>query len=48
MNGILLILGIFELVNSFQDGGSILDKVPGLNALTGGDQQAQIDSLLQQ
>jgi len=48
VNGILLILGIFELVNSFQDGGSILDKVPGLNALTGGDQQAQIDSLLQQ
>lgn len=42
VNGILLILGIFQLTSSLQSGG-----IPGLNQLTGG-QSGQINSLLGQ
>lgn len=47
INGILLILGIYSLITSFQD-GSIQNMIPGLDALTGGSQQGQINELLQQ
>ncbi len=45
INGILLILGVFQLITSFQNG-----SIPGLNSLTGGgsDQQSQINSLIKQ
>jgi hypothetical protein len=49
VNGALLILGIFNLVDSFQNG-----SIPGLSDLqsqiqgAGGDQQSQINSLLNQ
>lgn len=42
VNGILLILGIFQLTSSLQNG-----SIPGLNGLTNGD-QSQINSLLGQ
>ena len=46
VNGLLLILGIYQLVTSLQGGGSI----PGLDQLQNatGDQQSQINSLLNQ
>ena len=47
VNGILLILGIYQLATSFQDGG-LQNLIPGLDGLMGGGDQAQIDSLLQQ
>ena len=45
INGILLILGVFQLISSFQNG-----SIPGLNSLTGGggDQQSQINNLIKQ
>jgi TM2 domain-containing membrane protein YozV len=46
VNGILLILGIYQLANSFQNG-----SIPGLDQLqnaSGGGQQSQINSLLGQ
>ena len=45
INGILLILGAFQLISLFQNGG-----IPGLHSLTGGggDQQSQINSLIKQ
>lgn len=45
INGILLILGVFQLISSFQNG-----SIPGLSSLTGGggDQQSQINSLIKQ
>lgn len=49
INGILLILGVYQLMNSFQN-GSIQSQIPGLDALqgAGGAQQSQINSLLGQ
>lgn len=51
VNGVLLILGIASLFNSFQDGS--LNSIPGLESLTGGSaagtsQQTDINSLLSQ
>lgn len=47
VNGVLLILGIYQLVTSLQGGGS---GIPGLSQLQGaaGGQQGQINSLLGQ
>jgi hypothetical protein len=48
VNGVLLILGIYQLLNSFQD-GSFQSQIPGFSDLSGtGDQQSQINSLLGQ
>ena len=47
VNGILLILGIFGLITAYQD-GTIQNLLPGLDGLTGGGQQEQINDLLQQ
>lgn len=45
VGGVFLILGLFQLVDSFQSGG-----IPGLDSLQGltGDQQSQINSLMGQ
>lgn len=47
VNGLLLILGIYQLTTSLQD-GNFLNQIPGASQLTGGDQQQQINSLLNQ
>ena len=45
INGILLILGAFQLISLFQNGG-----IPGINSLSSGgsDQQSQLNSLIKQ
>lgn len=49
VNGIILILGTYQLITSFQD-GSFTSQIPGLEQLQGGgaDQQSQINDLLNQ
>lgn len=46
VNGILLILSITQLISAFQGGET--SGIPGLDQLTGGSDQSQINSLLGQ
>jgi hypothetical protein len=46
INGVVLILSITQIISSFQNGGT--GGIPGLSQLTGGSNQAQINSLLGQ
>lgn len=46
LNGILLILGIFQAAQLFQGGG--INNIPGLSGLSGGGDQSEINSLLGQ
>jgi len=46
VNGLLLILGIFQAAQLFQSGG--INDIPGLSGLSGGGDQSQINSLLGQ
>ena len=43
VNGVILILGIAQIATSLQGGD--FTQIPGLEQLTGGSQQSQIDSL---
>ena len=43
INGLLLILGVFQLIHSLQDG-----TIPGLDLLQGGGNQSDINALLNQ
>jgi len=46
INGLLLILGIYQLIIMFQDGGLQQLNIPGLDALTGGAlDQTQLQDL---
>lgn len=46
VNGLLLILGVYQLITSLQNGGS--GGIPGLSQLTGASDQKQINGLLGQ
>ena len=46
IGGVILILGVYGLITFYQDGG--LNQIPGLETLTGGGQQQEVQDLLNQ